>query len=83
MLCNSNSSVKDIIVSDWLKNTPALNSVEDISELTDIVNVKGDEEFMQSGNSLDWSADGNDIYYKGTSDKGLPVDVNIAYFFDG
>ncbi|MDE6538588.1 MAG: hypothetical protein K2K66_00210 [Ruminococcus sp.] len=83
VLCNNDSSVKDVIVSDWLKNSQALNSVTDVSELSDIVNVKGDEKFMQSGNSLEWNADGNDIYYKGTANKKLPVDVNIEYFLDG
>ncbi|MDE5835327.1 MAG: hypothetical protein K2H26_07395, partial [Ruminococcus sp.] len=83
VLCNSNSSIKNIVVSDWLKNTQALSSVGDVSDLADIVNVKGDEVFIQSGNSINWNADGNDIYYKGTSDKDLPVDVNIEYFLDG
>ena len=83
VLCNKDSSVKNIIVSDWLKDTKALSSVSDISDLKDIENVKGYEEFMQSGNELDWNADGNDIYYKGTSDKDLPVDVNVEYFLDG
>ena len=42
VLCGSDSSVKDVVVSDWLKNAPALSSIEDVSELSDIVNVKGD-----------------------------------------
>ncbi|MDE5862487.1 MAG: hypothetical protein K2H28_09885, partial [Ruminococcus sp.] len=83
VLCNNDSSVKDVIVSDWLKNSQALDSVADVSGLSDITNVKGDEGFIQSGDSLDWYADGNDIYYKGKSDKELPVDVNIEYFLDG
>ena len=36
VLCNSDSSVKDVVVSDWLNNTPALDSLSDISDLTDI-----------------------------------------------
>ncbi|MBQ3885933.1 MAG: hypothetical protein II729_07460, partial [Ruminococcus sp.] len=83
VLCNNDSSVKNIIVSDWLKNAPALSSLDDISELSDIVNVKGDEEFKTNGNGLEWSADGNDIYYKGKSDKELPVDVTMTYLLDG
>ena len=83
VLCESNSKVKNVIVSDWLKNSPSLDSIEDISSLADIVNVKGDEEFTSDGTQLNWDADGKDIYYKGTTDKELPVDVNITYFLDG
>lgn len=83
VLCNNNSSIKNILVSDWLKNTPALDSISDISSLSDIVNVKGDESFTVNGEELNWSADGSDIYYKGNSDKQLPVDVTMTYFLDG
>jgi putative membrane protein len=77
VLCNSDSSVKNVVVSDWLKNSPALVNISDISDLSNIVNVKGDEEFELSGENLSWEADGSDIYYKGNSDKELPVDVTM------
>ena len=83
VLCNSDASVKNVVVSDWLKNAPALSSISDISDLTDIVNVKGDETCVQNANSVNWEANGNDIYYKGNSDKQLPVDVTIEYTLDG
>ena len=83
VLCNTDSSVKNVVVSDWLKNAPALSSISDISDLEDIVNVKGNEEFAQNGESLDWTANGSDIYYKGTTNKELPADVNITYYLDG
>ncbi|MBO7395596.1 MAG: hypothetical protein J6U16_05710, partial [Ruminococcus sp.] len=83
VLCNTDSSVKNVVVSDWLKNAPALSSISDISDLRDIVNVKGEEKFTQSGDFLDWSANGSDIYYKGTTDKELPVDVKVTYYLDG
>ena len=31
VLCNSDSSVKNVVVSDWLKNSPALVNISDIS----------------------------------------------------
>ena len=83
VLCNADSSVKNVIVSDWLKNAGAAGTLSDVSCLSDIVNVKGDELFTQEGSDLDWSADGNDIYYRGTTDKELPVDVDITYTLDG
>ncbi|MBP5378044.1 MAG: hypothetical protein J6Y64_00695, partial [Ruminococcus sp.] len=83
VLCNSDSSVKNVVVSDWLKNAPALSSISDISDLSDIVNVKGDESFEVSGEKISWKADGDDIYYKGNCKKELPVDVTMEYFLDG
>ncbi|MBQ9898429.1 MAG: hypothetical protein IJM44_03125, partial [Ruminococcus sp.] len=83
VLCNNDSTVKNIIVSDWLKNTGALTSLSDVSSLSDIENVKGYESFAQSGSTLDWAANGSDIYYKGTSTKELPVGVTVTYFLDG
>ncbi|HPY85965.1 MAG TPA: hypothetical protein PLS20_13170, partial [Ruminococcus flavefaciens] len=83
VLCNSDASVKNVIVSDWLKNTGASTELSDISSLADIVNVKGNESFSQTGESLDWKAKGSDIYYKGTTDKQPPVTVKISYFLDG
>ena len=72
------------IVSDWLQNAAAADSLSDLSTLTDIENVKGNETFdlLEDGSTL-WAAAGNDIYYQGTSDKDLPVTVSIRYELDG
>lgn len=42
-------SVEKIIVSDWLKNAGKEAELKDVSELTGIQNVKGDETFEQNG----------------------------------
>ncbi|MBQ9695612.1 MAG: hypothetical protein IJV58_04205, partial [Oscillospiraceae bacterium] len=83
VLCNSDASVRDIIVSDWLKNPGALQQITDASGLTDIENVKGTEGFTQSGEGLTWDAAGSDIYYKGKSSNDLPVTVQMTYTLDG
>ena len=75
---------KKIIVSDWLKNPAGANSINDISELDGIENVKGDEAYTMNPNNMRvWDAKGNDIYYQGTTQKALPVDVSISYQLDG
>ena len=52
--------------------------------LKDIKNVKGDETFETgSNNNVSWKSEGNDIYYQGTIDKELPVDVKVSYKLDG
>lgn len=83
VLANADGSTKKIIVSDWLQNSSSQKSIKDESNLTDIENVKGDETFTQSGKSLTWDADGDDIYYQGTSDSDLPVDIAVSYKLDG
>lgn len=79
----ADGAVDKITVSDWLKNAGVNGSISDISDLQDIQNVKGDETFEQDGNGVQWNAEGQDIYYQGTIEKNLPVEVNITYWLDG
>ena len=72
-----------ITVSNWLKNAGINGTINDESNLKDIQNVKGDETFTQNGDDVQWSAGSNDIYYQGTTDKELPVGVEIKYELDG
>lgn len=72
-----------ITVSNWLKNAGINGTINDESDLKDIQNVKGDEAFTQNGDDVQWSAGSNDIYYQGTTDKELPVGVEIKYELDG
>lgn len=84
VLASADGSVNKIIVSDWLKNPGHDKTIEDATELKDIENVKGDEAYtINPDNMKVWQADGNDIYYQGTSDNALPVDVAISYKLDG
>ena len=80
---DANGNVKKTTVSEWLKN-PEKGTISDTSELKDIKNVKGDETFETgSNNNVSWKSEGNDIYYQGTIDKELPVDVKVSYKLDG
>lgn len=74
---------EEITVSDWLKNSGEAPDVTDVSELEDIKNVKGEETFTQEGENLIWDTDQSDIYYQGTTNKELPVTMNITYYLDG
>ncbi len=81
---DANGAVNDIIVSEWLKNADASSELSDATQLKDIVNVKGSESFTDNGDgTLTWNASGADIYYQGTTDKQLPVDMHITYTLDG
>lgn len=84
VLANADGSVQKVIVSDWLKNPGGAGTITDATELRDVENVKGDETYsMNPKNMRVWDAKGNDIYYQGTIQKDLPVDVSISYRLDG
>ena len=83
VIAGADGKQQSVIVSDWLKNPNKETSLQDVSDLTDIENVKGDETWTANGTSLTWDAQGNDIYYQGKSETELPVTMNISYQLDG
>lgn len=84
VLAGADGTVQKIIVSDWIKNAMAADSLEDKTELSDIENIKGDESFTLGGdNSCVWDAQGNEIYYQGNIEKELPVQMSVCYTLDG
>ena len=84
VIADANGKSKKVIVSEWLKNQKGSDTLKDQSNLKDVKNVKGDQDFTKgSGDELTWNAGGSDIYYQGTSDKQLPVDVTITYKLNG
>mgnify|MGYP000985044053 CR=1 FL=1 len=82
VVADSTGKERKVIVSDHLINDGNKDTIEDASDLKDIENVKGDETFKQDGSKLTWQADGNDIYYQGTSTKEAPVSQTITYSLD-
>lgn len=80
---DASGKVENTTVTEWLKNTGD-GEVSDATELKDIENIKGDEEFTkESGDALTWKSEGEDIYYQGTTDKELPVEVKVSYKLNG
>lgn len=80
---DATGDVDTVIVSNWLKNSEYTSQLNDSTKLQNIKNVKGKEKFTQDGDTITWEADGEDIYYQGTTDKELPVEVAISYELDG
>lgn len=84
VLAGADGSVKKVIVSSWLRNPGGQQELADQGELENIQNVKGEESYrIDADNMRIWDAQGKDIYYQGTTDKALPVDVIIRYTLDG
>ncbi|MGI6199162.1 MAG: hypothetical protein ACOYJA_00155 [Christensenellales bacterium] len=84
VIAGADGTPKKIIVSDWIRNGPGAERIEDASELGDIDEVKGDASYSPGGDNLRvWDANGEDIYYQGQIDKQLPVDLTVRYQLDG
>ena len=74
----------DVVVSDHLMNKDENDTIVDSSDLKNIENVKGDETFKKGEkDQIVWNAEGNDIYYEGTTDKETPVTLDITYKLNG
>ena len=81
---DATGQVSQVIVSDWIKNFNGDATITDKTTLKDIANVKGDETYSQGANGeIVWQANGNDIYYQGTTDAELPVTIQATYKLDG
>lgn len=82
VLAEADGNVQKIIVSDWLKNMTFAQNINDVSTLSEVENVKGDESYTVGDDSIVWDADGQDIYYRGYSSEELPVGIKISYTLD-
>lgn len=80
---NSEGNNYNTIVNSHIENKNQEQTINDISDLLNIKNVDGDQEFRQDGNSLVWNAEGSDIYYQGESQKELPIECKVKYELDG
>ena len=80
---DSNGKAYKTIVSTQLTNEDKSDEITDISNLLNIENTNGDETFKKKGNQIVWDSNGNNIYYKGESDKQLPVECKITYELNG
>ena len=79
---SSTGKSEKIIVSNHLEINNE-TEIKDVSELDNIINLKGDEVPQKNGDKIIWESNGKDIYYQGTTTKKLPVDTKIKYELDG
>ena len=80
---NADGTARKVTVKDVLKNPGEGKTIEDQSDLKDIKNTEGEEEYTKNGDALTWENKGEDISYEGTTEKELPVKTEIRYFLDG
>lgn len=80
---NSNGSVKSMYVNEQILNKNKENELKDYSELKDILNINGNEEYTIKDGNIIWKSKGNDIFYQGKYEKELPITVNATYKLNG
>ena len=80
---NYNGVVTDTIVNELLVNDKELDTINDYSTLTDIINISDDNEFTNDNNKLTFNAMGKNVMYQGKSVKKLPITTKITYKLDG
>ena len=78
---NNDGSINKTIVTDHICSKAKEEYIDD-SELNDIINLNGNEEFKKDGNTLKWKSNGKDIYYQGTTSKTSPINFKIKYYLN-
>lgn len=82
-ILNKYGEKQQVYVSDLIINNQCDETILDMSDLSNIKNVNGTEKCSYTGTSLTWMANKKDINYIGTSNKELPVSMNIKYYLNG
>ena len=79
----ANGDVSKVSVSDWLHTDKNEVYVDDMSDLENITNVKSKVTPVTDGEKLRWNMPDTDLYYSGTTDRELPISVQLKYYLDG
>ena len=80
---NADGSIQSTTVSEHVYSASGLSKVTDQSTLTNIQNTESSAEFTQDGEKLVWNTDDTDVYYKGDTDRALPIQATVTYALDG
>ena len=80
---DNNSKVYSSIVSTKLSNDNKNELLGDITDLLNIKNTNGDEEFTREGDKIIWKSAGRDIQYQGETNKETPVTCKVRYELNG
>ena len=80
---NADGSIKSTTISEHVYAASGLSNVTDQSTLTNIQNTESNADFTQNGDKLVWNTDDTDVYYKGETDRALPIEATVTYAMDG
>jgi len=81
---SADGNITSKIVTDWLHTDKAQTYIDDASDLADITNIKSSTEPIKNKDgSYRWNMETTDLYYRGTTNKELPISIGITYYLDG
>ena len=86
VILNYDGNIEDERVVNWVHGTSKEDYWTDYGEYLTISNMLSEEMPMIEGDKIIWSMSSlqkGDLYYQGTTDKELPVDISITYLLDG
>lgn len=76
--------VKKVTVTEHLINEEKERSITDLTNLTGIKNLNGNERFVLNNSQITWETKtGKDIFYEGKTDNNLPISVQLTYKLNG
>ena len=77
VMTDASGNPQETIVTNHLSNKDKADTITDETNLSDIENLKGKETFTQDGSKITWQADGNEIYYQGTTNETTPLKQKV------
>lgn len=81
---DAEGAITSKIVTDWLHTDAAQTYIDDATNLIDVQNVKSNSlPVKNEDGSYRWSMETTDLYYRGSTDKDMPINFNITYYLDG
>lgn len=80
---DNTGSEKSIKVSDWIHVPQVGVYVDDVTNLSSVVNVKDDSKPDINGNNLRWHMSTTDLYYQGDYSGPLPLKFEVSYSLNG
>ena len=89
MAATKNETVYSVINSEGKSETTVTEILDEIdgdvideSDLENILNINGEEQYFKDDKRLTWKSNGNPIYYQGTTNKKLPIDIKVTYYLN-
>lgn len=79
----NNGSLQNVSVVEHLINDDKAQEILDHTNLQNLENLNGFESFVREETKVRWKAEGKDIYYRGTANYELPIQVAVTYKLDG
>lgn len=80
---NPDGSNKNVLVNEHFINKNKESTLEDLTDLENIVNINGDDKYSLNDGKIVWESKGNDIFFQGTTSKELPIKESITYKLNG